>query len=69
MMFYSPITEVGRTVSDAFAKVGRDDKRISADQADLKGVLLFVAVGLLLTAAFFTLGFGAEVGPILAAYG
>jgi hypothetical protein len=69
MMFYSTITEVGRTVSDAFARVGRDDKRVSADQVDLTAVLLFVAGGLSLTAAFFTLGFWAEIGQILAASG
>jgi hypothetical protein len=66
MMFYSTITEV---VSDALAKVGRDDTQVSADQADLTAVILFVAVGLLLTAAFVTVGFGAEIGQILAACG
>jgi hypothetical protein len=69
MMFYSTITEVGRTVSDALARVGRDDTHLSAERADLTAVLLFVAGGLLLTAAFFTAGFGAEIGQVLAASG
>jgi hypothetical protein len=68
MMFYSTITEVGRTVSDALARVGRDDTHL-AERADLTAVLLFVAGGLLLTAAFFTAGFGAEIGQVLAASG
>jgi hypothetical protein len=62
---YSISTEVGRVVFNAFAR-DREDARISADQADLIAVLLFVAVGLLLTAAFFMLGFGPEIGQILA---
>jgi hypothetical protein len=33
---------------------------VSADQPDLAAVLLFVAVGLLLTAAFFTAGYNLE---------
>jgi hypothetical protein len=35
----------------------------------LKAVLLFVAIGLLLTAAFLMLGFGVEFGRILTATG
>jgi hypothetical protein len=35
----------------------------------LAAVLLFVAIGLLLTAAFLMLGFGAEFGRILRATG
>jgi hypothetical protein len=65
---YSTSTEVGRRVFSAFAR-DRDDARVSADQADLIALFLFVAIGLLLTAAFFALGFGAEVGEILAASG
>jgi len=68
-MFYSTIAEVGRTVSDALAKVGPDDTHVSAERTDLTAVLLFVAGGLLLTGAFFTSGFGAEIGQILAASG
>jgi hypothetical protein len=55
MMFYSTITKVVR------AKVERDAKRIN-----LIAVILFVAGGLLLTAAFFAAGFGADIGQILA---
>jgi hypothetical protein len=65
MMF----TEVGRTASDAFTKVGRDDTRVSAERADLTATFLFVAGGLLLTAAFLSAGFGADIGQILAASG
>jgi hypothetical protein len=69
MTFYSTITEVGRTVSGALAQVGHDDTRVSAEWADLTAVLLFVAGGLLLTAACFTAGLGAEIGQILATSG
>jgi hypothetical protein len=62
---YSTSTEVGRGAFNAFAR-DRDDARVSADQTDLVAVFLFVAIGLLLTAAFFMLGFGAEIGEILA---
>lgn len=65
-MSYSTTMELGRTVSSAFAKVGRDDARVSPDQSDLIAVSVFVVLGLLLTAAFFTIGFGAEIGEILA---
>jgi hypothetical protein len=65
MMYSAPI-KVGRAVFDEFAKVDRDDARVSADQADLIVVLLFVAIGLLLTGVFFMLGFGADIGQILA---
>jgi hypothetical protein len=61
---HSTTTGLGRAVLNALD--ARDDARVSADQADLIAVLLFVAVGLLLTAAFFMLGFGAMVGEILA---
>jgi hypothetical protein len=63
--FYSTSTEVGRTVS----KVSARDTLTPADQADLKAVLLFVTIGLLLTAAFSILGFGAEIGRIMVAPG
>jgi hypothetical protein len=51
-------TEVGRSIFKMFARADRE--------ADLIVVLLFVAIGLLLTAAFVMLGFGAEIGQILA---
>jgi hypothetical protein len=63
---YSTSTEVGRRVFSKFAR-DRDDARVSADQADLIALFLFVAIGLLLTAAFFALGLAAEIGEILAA--
>jgi hypothetical protein len=69
MMFYSTITEVGRTIFVLFAKIGRDKMLVSADQVDLTAVCLFVALGLLLTAAYFTAGFGAQFGQILAVSG
>jgi len=69
MMFHSTTMEVGRAVSDAFTKVGRDDTRVSADQVDLIVVLQFVAIGLLLTAIFFTVGSLSELGQILAVSG
>ena len=65
-MFYSTTLELGRATSDAFAKVGHDDARVSADQADLIVVLLFVAIGVLLTATFFMASPLAELGQILA---
>lgn len=68
-MIYATIMEVGRSISDAFAKAERDDTRVSAERVDLTAVILFVAGGLLLTAAFFTAGFGAQIGQILAASG
>jgi ABC-type xylose transport system permease subunit len=58
--FYSLATEIGR---DAFARTNRDHARVSADQADLIAVLLFVAIGLLATAAFLMLG--GEIGQIV----
>jgi hypothetical protein len=57
-------TEIGRGVFNAIARV--DVERVAADQTDLVVVLLFVAIGLLLTAAFVTIGFGAEIGQTLA---
>jgi len=65
--FYSLTSEIGRGVFNAFARVvDRDNARVPADQSDLIVVLLFVVIGLLLTAAFFTAGFAAEIGDILA---
>jgi hypothetical protein len=58
--------EVGRGIFKIFARADRDDARVPADQADLIVVLLFVAIGLLLTATFVALGFGTEIGQILA---
>jgi hypothetical protein len=52
MTLYSTTAELGRAVSDAFAKVGRNDMRVSVDQTDLIVVLQFVAIGLVLTAIF-----------------
>jgi hypothetical protein len=69
-LFYSLTAEIGRSFSNAFTKVvDRDDARAIADQTDLIVVLLFVAMGLLLTAVFVLLGFGVEIGQILAAAG
>jgi hypothetical protein len=65
--FYSVTAEIGRSFFNAFTKVDRDDARVIADHADLIVVLLFVAIGLLLTAVFVLLGFGVEIGEILAA--
>jgi ABC-type xylose transport system permease subunit len=62
--FYSLTTEIGR---DVFARANRDNALLSADQAGLIAVLLFVAVGLFATAAFLI--FGAEIGQILATSG
>jgi type IV secretory pathway TrbD component len=64
MTLYSKTAEVGLA---AFAKADRE-MRFFADQA---AVLLFVAAGLWLTAAFtFSMtGFGADLGQILAAAG
>jgi hypothetical protein len=61
--------ELERTASGAFAKFGLDDPRISVNQADLTVVLLFVAIGALLTATFFAAGSLADLGQILAAAG
>jgi hypothetical protein len=59
--FFSLTTEIGR---DALARANHDNARVSADQADLIAVLLFVAFA---TVAFLILG--AEIGQILAASG
>jgi hypothetical protein len=65
--FYSLTLEIGRGVFSAFVRmVDRDDARVPADLSELIIVLLFVAIGLLLTAAFFILGFGVEFGQTLA---
>jgi hypothetical protein len=66
MTLYSTTTKFGSAASDAFATVGRD-ARVSVDQASLIVVMLFAAIGLLLTATFFTTGSLAEFGQILAA--
>jgi hypothetical protein len=67
MTLHSTTPKVGLAASDAFAKAGRE-MRFFADQA---AVLLFVAAGLWLTAAFtFSMtGLGADLGQILAAAG
>jgi hypothetical protein len=65
-MMSTVTTEVRRGIFNMFARADRDDARIPANQADLIVVLLFVAIGLFLTAAFVALGFGAEIGQILA---
>jgi len=68
--FYSLTAEIGRGVFNAFARVvDLVDARSPADQAHLIAVLLFVAIGLLLTTVFFILGFAVEFGTILAAAG
>jgi hypothetical protein len=66
---YSTTMESSCADFDAFAKGDRADARVLADTADLTAVISFVAIGLLLTAAFFTLGFGAQILQILAASG
>jgi hypothetical protein len=58
IMVYSVATEVGRAIFNAVAEVERDYASEPTDQVDLKAVLLFVALGLSLTAAFFVLAFG-----------
>lgn len=64
-------TSIYSTCADfnAFAKGDRADARVLADTADLTAVISFVAIGLLLTAAFFTLGFGTQILLTLAASG
>jgi hypothetical protein len=62
-------TEVGRGIFKMFARGDRDEALVPADPADLIVVLLFVAVGILLTAVFFMFGFWVEFGRILAAAG
>jgi hypothetical protein len=64
MTFCSTTIDVGRTVSDPLAV---DDAGVPGDQADLIVVLLFVAMGLLLTATFSTAGSLTELGQILGA--
>jgi hypothetical protein len=58
---YSSTMEAGRIDFNAFARVDRNDARVLADQADLTAVILFVAIGLMLTAAFFALGVGTQI--------
>jgi len=69
MTSYSTSTEFGRSVFRMWAEAGRDDIRVPADRSDLTSVFLFIALGLLLMAVFFLLGFGQEFGRILAASG
>jgi hypothetical protein len=65
MTLYSATTEFARTS----ANIGHDDKCETADQSDLTTIFLLIAVGLLMTAVFFSLGFGPEFGGILATSG
>jgi len=67
MTVYPPNTEVGRAALNAFATVDRDDAHVPADHAELTVLILSVAVGL--TATFFALGCGADIGQILATSG
>jgi hypothetical protein len=61
--FYSLAEEIRRSFFNAFAiVVDRDGARVPADPADLIVVFLFVAIGILLTAVLFVLGFWAEFG-------
>jgi hypothetical protein len=69
MTFYLTTTEISHAVSRVRAQVGRDDIPVPADRSDLEAILLFTALGLLLTAVFFSLGFGPMIGQILAASG
>jgi hypothetical protein len=65
MTVYSTTTEFARTS----ANIGHDDKSETADQSDLATIFLLIAMGLLMTAVFFSLGFGPEFGGILATSG
>jgi hypothetical protein len=69
MTFYLTTTEIGRVVFRLRAKFGRDEIHVAADRSDLETIILFMALGLSLTAVFFSLGFGPEIGRILAASG
>jgi predicted Co/Zn/Cd cation transporter (cation efflux family) len=69
MMFHSTTIEIGRGVFRACAKVGRDDTRVPVGRSDLTPIFLLIAGGLLLTALFFSLGFGPETSRMLAASG
>jgi hypothetical protein len=65
--FCSLTSEIWRGVfSESARVVDRDDARVPADQTDLIVVLLFVAIGLLLTSTFFVAGSLADLGQILA---
>jgi hypothetical protein len=63
--FLSTTTDFQSTASAAFATIRREE-RASVGEGDLLIVMLFVAIGLLLTAIFFT-GSLEEFGQILAA--
>jgi hypothetical protein len=62
---YATTMEGGCADFNAFADL--DDACVP--QADLMAVFAFVAIGLSLTAAFFTLGFGTDIVQLLAASG
>jgi hypothetical protein len=65
----STTTEIGCAAFKVCSRVGRDDIRIPTDRSDLTAIFLFIALGLLLTAVFFSLGFGPEFNRVLAASG
>ena len=69
VMTFHSTTTIGRIVFRVRAKVGRDDIRVPANQSDLETIFLFIALGLTVTAVFFSLGFGPEIGLTLAASG
>jgi hypothetical protein len=64
----STTTEIGRAAFKVCSRVGRDDI-LPTDRSDLTAIFLFIALGLLLTAVFFSLGFGPEFNRVLAASG
>jgi hypothetical protein len=65
----STTTQFDRTVFGAEANGGHDDNRDTGDQSELTIIILLIAAGLVLTAAFFAVGFGPEFGRILATSG
>jgi hypothetical protein len=69
MTLHSTTTEFARTAFKVGENIGHDDKHDTADQSDLTTIFLFIAIGLLMTAIFFSLGFGPEFGGILATSG
>jgi hypothetical protein len=65
----STTTQFDRTVLGTGANVVHGDKRDTGDQSELTIIILLTAAGLVLTAAFFAVGFGPEFGRILATSG
>jgi hypothetical protein len=65
----STTKQFDRTVFGTGANVIHGDERDTGDQSELTIIILLIAAGLVLTAAFFAVGFGAEFGRILATSG